>query len=102
MRFALATLALLAAFVAGKATAGGIGFIEIPRGGIARFSWHHDITCTNPKATNVGVICQVTYVPWKDIRHPVAMKFDVSMGAGCVRVSKWSRRYTLLRSAKVC
>jgi hypothetical protein len=102
MRLVLTTLAVLTAFVVGKATAGGTGFIEIPHSDTARFSWHHDITCTNPKATNVGVGCQVSYVPWRDIRRPVAMKFDISIRSRCVKVGKWSRRTTLLRSVRVC
>jgi hypothetical protein len=92
-RFVIAALAAAVAFAVATATGQGGGtrggFIDIPHGGIARFA-DTNITCVNPKAGG-GVACDVDYVRWRNILHPVPMKFDVGLRLRCIDLGKWSR-----------
>jgi len=109
-RIGIASVAALVAFsasaYASRGTSQGSGFVEIHSGQVARFD-HTTVTCTNPKGQIPGgqVACDVDYVRWLNIYHPVRMKYDVSLTLrSCVEVGKWSRTGTpkLLRTAKVC
>ena len=82
------------------------GFIDIQRGQIARFA-RTTTTCVNPKGQISGgqVACNVSYVRWRSIAHPVRDKYDVGLTLrSCIEVSKWSRFGTpkVLKSATVC
>jgi hypothetical protein len=102
-------LAATAAFAISTSTgwSGGsaeqAGFIDIHRGQIPRFVGT-TTTCVNPKGQIPGgqVGCDVDYVRWRNILHPVPMKFDVSRTLRCVEAGRWSRDGRLLRSRRVC
>jgi hypothetical protein len=64
-----------------------------------------NVTCVAPKGQIPGgqVGCDVDYVYWRNILHPVPTKYEVSLTLrDCVSVAKWSRAFKLLKSAKVC
>jgi hypothetical protein len=109
-RVGIATVAALVAFsasaYASRGSSHGSGFIDIHAGQTARFD-HTTVTCTNPKGQIPGgqVACDVDFVRWRNVFHPVRMKYDVSLTLrSCVEVGKWSRLGTpkLLKDVKVC
>ena len=47
--------------------------------------------------------CAVSYAYWRNILHPVATKYDVSLTLlKCIEVGKWSRTSKLLKSGRLC
>jgi hypothetical protein len=100
----------LAALVAVSATAyasrgsSKAGFVNVRGGQEVRFLGTN-ATCVEPKGQISGgqVGCEVTYVYWRNILHPVPMKYDVRLTLShCIDVEKWSRSFKLLKSATVC
>jgi hypothetical protein len=111
-RFGIVALAAIAAFAIATTTgrSGGsreqTGFMDIQRGQVARFVGT-TTTCVNPKGQIPGgqVACDVGYVRWRNILHPVRNKYEVGLTLrSCVEVGKWSRIGTpkLLKDVKVC
>jgi hypothetical protein len=103
-------LVVLTALVAVSATAYAsrestkAGFVNVGRGQEVRFLGTN-VTCVEPKGQVAGgqVGCEVSYAYWRNIFHPVAVKYDVSLTLShCVRAAKWSRSFKLLKSATVC
>jgi hypothetical protein len=109
-RIGIAAVAALVAFsasaYASRGSKDGSGFIDIHAGQTARFD-HTTVVCTNPKGQISGgqVACEVDYVRWRNLYHPVRMKYGVSLTLrDCVEVNKWSRLGgpRPLKEAKVC
>jgi|SRR2546421_10496595 len=103
-------LVLITALVACAATAyasrgsSQAGFVNVGRGQEVRFLGTH-VTCVAPKGQIPGgqVSCDVSYAYWRNILHPVATKYGVSLTLrNCVEVEKWSRMSKLLKSIRLC
>jgi hypothetical protein len=81
------------------------GFIDIPRGEFARFAGT-TVTCVSPKGQIPGghVACDVDYVRWRNIFHPVPTTYVVGLTLlRCVDVTKWSRGGgRMLKSTRLC
>jgi hypothetical protein len=103
-------LVALTALVAVSATAyasrgsSKAGFVNVGRGQEVRFLGTN-VTCVEPKGQVAGgqVGCDVDYVYWRNILHPVPVKYEVGLTLShCIQVGKWSRTFKLLKSATVC
>jgi hypothetical protein len=80
------------------------GFVNVGRGQEVRFLGTN-VTCVEPKGQVTGgqVGCEVSYAYWRNILHPVPVKYDVGLTLShCIDVSRWSRTSKLLKSATVC
>jgi hypothetical protein len=111
-RLAIALIAASVAFAIAAATgwssnsSGQAGFTDVSLGQYARFA-HTTTTCVAPKGQIAGgqVTCNVGYVRWQNIFHPVRDKYEVTLTLNsCVEVGKWSRLGTpkLLKHGTVC
>ena len=106
-RAAIAALAAAAALAVATTTGQGGnqrgGFIDVPRGGEARFLGTSTV-CVNPKGQVPGgqVACTVYYRERRSLSDLVPMKFDVGLTLRCVDLGKWSRSSRLLKSTRFC
>jgi hypothetical protein len=101
---AATTLAAVAATAYASGRSSQASFIDARPGQEVRFL-HTNVTCVAPKGQVSGgqVGCDVSYAYWKNIFHPVPMKYDISLTLShCIGVAKWSRSSRLLKSATVC
>jgi hypothetical protein len=78
----------------GNAIAGGSFFTDVHRGGTARFDGTR-ITCTLPKATNVGPRCDFRWSRWRNPYRPTSVKWSVEMFSTGVTVDRFSSNGTL-------
>jgi len=96
------------AFAVSTATGQGgsqrLRFIDIPRGGTARFLGTTS-TCVNPKGQIRGgqVACTVYYRAPRSISQLVPTKYNVGLTLRCIDLGKWSRiGPRMLKSGRFC
>jgi hypothetical protein len=95
-----ALVAVSATAYASRSSSQG-GFVNVKRGEEVRFLGTN-VTCVEPRAGG-QVACDVDYTYWRNILHPVPVKYDVHLTLNhCIDVGKWSRTFKLLKSASVC